>query len=235
MRTDGRDVHQLRPLRIVPDYIKNVPASVLIEQGDTKVVCTALYENRVPFFLKNSGKGWIKAEYSMLPGSTGNERVNRERMKVNNRHIEIQRFVGRALRTTFALKTIDGKSIYIDTDVLQADGGTRCASLNAGMLALVKILKYLVYETVIPDLPEIQWIASVSIGVKDQNILVDLTYEEDFAADADINIVSAENGHIVEVQAFGEEKTIPKDLFQKVIDLGVEKNLEIIRQLKQHI
>jgi ribonuclease PH len=234
MRNDGRDIHQLRHMRIVPDYIKNVPASVLIEQGDTRVVCTALYENRVPFFLKNSGKGWIKAEYAMLPGSTGNERVSRERMKVNNRHIEIQRFVGRALRTTFALETINGKSIYIDTDVLQADGGTRCASLNGGMLALVKMLKYLVYETIIPDLPEIQWIGSVSIGVKDKNILVDLTYKEDFAADADINIVSAENGNIVEVQAFGEEKTIPKDIFQKVIDLGVEKNLEIIRQLKQH-
>jgi len=235
MRIDRRENHQLRNLQIVPDYIKNVPASALIEMGDTRVLCTGLYEEKTPFFLKGSNKGWIKAEYSMLPGSTGKDRVNRERMKINNRHIEIQRFVGRALRTVIDLKKIAGKTVHIDADVIQADGGTRCASLNAGMVVLVKVLKYLVYETIIPDLPEIQWLASVSIGVKDNEILVDLNYKEDFEADADINIVSSENGNIVEVQAFGEEKTIPKEIFQKVIDMGVEKNLEIIRELKSNV
>ncbi|UCH93296.1 MAG: ribonuclease PH [Candidatus Aminicenantes bacterium] len=235
MRKDGRAYDQMREMRIIPDYIKNVPASVLIEQGDTRVLCTGIYEEKVPFFLKSSSKGWVKAEYSMLPGSTGNERVNRERQRVNNRHIEIQRFVGRALRTTFDLEKINGMTLHIDTDVLQADGSTRCASLNSGMVVLVKMLKYLVYETIIPDLPEIEWIASVSIGVKDKNILVDLTYEEDYQADADINIVSSGKGNIVEVQAFGEEKTISKEIFQDVINLGVKKNIDIIDQLKKHV
>jgi ribonuclease PH len=235
MRKDGREAKQLREIRVFPDYIKNVPASALIEQGDTRVVCTALYEDKVPFFLKNSPKGWIRAEYSMLPGSTGNERVYRERLRVNNRHIEIQRFISRALRTCFDLKVIEGKTISIDTDVLEADGSTRCASLNGGMVALVKMLKYMVYETIIPEFPEIEWIASVSLGVKEKDILVDLNYKEDSSADADINIISSEKGNIVEVQAFGEEKTIPKEIFLEVIDLGIEKNLEIIQQLKKYI
>jgi ribonuclease PH len=235
MRKDGREAKQLREIRVFPDYIKNVPASALIEQGDTRVVCTALYEDKVPFFLKNSPKGWIRAEYSMLPGSTGNERIQRERLRVNNRHIEIQRFIGRALRTCFDLKVIEGKTISIDTDVLEADGSTRCASLNGGMVALAKMLKYMVYETIIPDFPEIEWIASVSLGVKEKDILVDLNYKEDSSADADINIISSEKGSIVEVQAFGEEKTIPKEIFLEVIDLGIEKNLEIIQQLKKYI
>ena len=234
MRHDGRENHQLRTLKLIPGYIKNVPASALIEMGDTRVVCTGLYEEKVPFFLKGENKGWVTAEYSMLPGSTGNERVNRERTRINNRHIEIQRFLGRALRTTFDLRKINGKTIHIDTDVIQADGSTRCASINAGTVVLMKVLKHLVYETIIADLPEFQWIAAVSIGVKDREILVDLDYKEDFETDADINIVSSEKGNIVEVQAFGEEKTIPKDIFQKVIEIGVEKNLEIIKELQKY-
>ncbi len=235
MRKDGRENNQLREIRVIPGYTKNVPASALIEQGDTRVLCTSLYEDKVPFFLKNSPKGWIKAEYSMLPGSTGKERVVRERQRINNRHIEIERFVGRALRTAIDLKAINGMTLNMDADVLQADGSTRCASLNGSMVALVKMLKYLVYETIIPDLPEIQWIAAVSIGVKGKDLLVDLNYLEDFDADADINIISSEKGHIVEVQAFCEEKTIPRELFQAAVDLGVEKNLEIIQKLKKHV
>ncbi len=171
----------------------------------------------------------------MLPGATGNQRNQRERQRVNNRNIEIQRFVGRALRNTFNLKAIDGKTVFIDTDVLQADGGTRCAAINGGMLALVKILRHLVFENIIKEVPKMEWIAAVSIGVKGDDILVDLTYEEDSAADADINIVTSEKGNIVEIQAFAEENPISKELFQKVIDLGVEKNLEIIETLKKHI
>ncbi|MCP4149450.1 MAG: ribonuclease PH [bacterium] len=235
MRKDGREIEQLRDIKVIPDYIKNVPGSVLIEHGDTRVLCTATYDNRVPFFLKGGKKGWVAAEYSMLPGSTGNQRNQRERQRVNNRNIEIQRFVGRALRNTFNLKAIDGKTVFIDTDVLQADGGTRCAAINGGMLALVKILRHLVFENIIKEVPKMEWIAAVSIGVKGDDILVDLTYEEDSAADADINIVTSEKGNIVEIQAFAEENPISKELFQKVIDLGVEKNLEIIETLKKHI
>lgn len=235
MRKDGREKHQLREIRITPDYVDNVPGSVFIEQGNNKIVCSAIYENRVPFFLKESNKGWIAAEYSMLPGSTGNRRNNRERDRKNNRNIEIQRFVGRALRNTFDLKTIDGMTIFIDTDVIQADGSTRCASLNSGMVALVKTLRYLVYENLIADLPEIEVISAVSIGVKDNDILVDLTFEEDSIVDADINIVSSEKGNVIEIQAFAEENPIARDLFHQAIDIGIEKNFELIKLLKKHM
>jgi ribonuclease PH len=233
LRKDGRAYNHMREIIITPDYIKNVPGSVLIEQGDTRVVCTATYDSKVPFFLKNSDKGWIQAEYSMLPGSTGNQRVMRERQRVNNRHVEIQRMIGRALRTTFSLKTINGMTICIDADVIQADGGTRCASINSGMVALVKALKYLVFENLIPDLPDITFIAAVSIGVIDGEILVDLNYQEDFEAGADINIVSSEKGDLVEVQALAEENFIPRAIFQQVVETGVKKNLEIIEKLKK--
>ncbi|MCP4220904.1 MAG: ribonuclease PH [bacterium] len=234
MRKDGRDNESIREIKLVPGYVKNIPGSVLMEQGDTRVLCTATYENRVPFFLKGGDKGWVAAEYSMLPGSTGKQRSSRERQRVNNRNIEIQRFIGRALRNTFKLKKIHGKTFFIDTDVLQADGGTRCAAINGGMLALVKGLKHLVFENQLRDLPKIEWIAAVSVGVKGDNVLVDLTYEEDSAADADINIVSSENGNVVEIQAFAEEKPISKELFDKALQLGIQRNIEIIEILKKH-
>ncbi len=235
MRNDGRENDQLREISFTPDYLKNVPGSVFVKQGDTHVMCSAIYETRLPHFLRNSDKGWVSAEYSMLPASTGNQRVMRERNRINNRHVEIQRFIGRALRTTFDLKKISGINITIDTDVIQADGGTRCASINGAMLALLKCLRHLVYENVIKDLPKIHMIAAVSVGIVGGDILADLNYEEDFKADADINIVSSEKGHIVEVQAFAEETTIPQSIFQEVIDLGVMKNLEIIEKMKQLI
>lgn len=222
-------------MKIVPGYVKNIAGSALIEMGDTRVLCTATCEARVPYFLKGSGKGWVQAEYGMLPGSTGTQRSQRERQRVNHRNIEIQRFIGRALRNTFNLAKIDGWNIAIDTDVLQADGSTRCAAINGGMTALVKALRHLVFENCIKDLPPIEWIAAVSVGIKDNEILADLTYKEDSAADADINIVSSEKGNIVEVQAFAEENPIAKEVFNKAIDLAVEKNLEIIQQLKQHV
>ena len=235
MRHDGRENDQPREMKLTVDYIKNIPGSVLIEQGNTRVLCTATYEPKVPPFLKFSGKGWVTAEYAMLPGSTGSQRSQRERQKLNSRNIEIQRFISRALRTTFELKMIDGKTIYIDTDVLQADGSTRCTAINGGMLVLAKALRYLVYENLMRELPPIAWIAATSIGIKGNDILVDMTYEEDSSADVDINVVSSEKGDIVEVQAFCEGKPMAKDIFQRIIDLGIEKNLEIIRNLKKEI
>lgn len=234
-RTDGRTFDQLREIKITPGYVRNVPGSVLIEHGHTRVLCTATYEERVPFFRKNSGKGWVSAEYAMLPGSTGNDRVGRERDKVNKRNVEIQRLVSRALRTTFDLSAIDGINITIDADVLQADGGTRCASVNGGMAALYKSLRYLMFENIIRDLPPICFVGAVSLGVKDGDILVDLNYEEDSSADADINIISSEDGKIVEVQALGEENRIEPAVLHKVIDLGIEKNHEIIAAIKKSV
>lgn len=235
MRKSGRDKDQLREIIVTPGFVKNVPGSALIQQGDTRVVCAATFETKVPHFLKSGNKGWVQAEYSMMPGSTGNERIQRERQRINNRHIEIQRFIGRSFRTMFDLQRIQGVTITIDTDVLEADGGTRCASINGGVVALVKCLRKMVYESIIPDLPRMKMISAVSIGIKKNEILVDLDYKEDFEADADINIVSTEHEEIVEIQAFAEESTIPKSLFNQVIEIGVKKNLEIIDILKKHV
>jgi len=228
MRANNRCATELRPIVFVPGYVRNVPGSVLCEQGHTRVVATATVEDKAPPFLKKSGRGWITAEYAMLPGASGNQRIARERGKTNNRSGEIQRFIGRALRTALDLKDLGERTITLDTDVIQADGSTRCASLNAAFLALVLSLKYLVYEQVIADFPAFRFIAAVSIGVKDGEILADLDYEEDSRIDSDINIVSNEDGALVEVQSFCEGTPLPQELFQNAVSLGVEKNREII-------
>ncbi|MCJ7526140.1 MAG: ribonuclease PH [Candidatus Aminicenantes bacterium] len=228
MRENNRAAYELRPIAFVADYVRNVPGSVLCEQGNTRVVATATVEDRTPFFLRKSGQGWVTAEYAMLPGSSGNQRILRERGKINNRSGEIQRFIARALRTVLNLKEIGERTITLDADVIQADGSTRCASLNAGFLALILSLKYLVYEQMIADFPGFQFIAAVSIGVRDKEILVDLDYEEDSRIDNDINIVSNADGALIEVQSFCEGSPLSPDLFQKALALGIEKNLEII-------
>jgi ribonuclease PH len=235
MRANNRSSEELRPIVFVPGYIRNVPGSVLCEQGHTRVVATATIEEKVPPFLKKSGQGWITAEYAMLPGSSGNQRIARERSKINNRSGEIQRFIGRALRTVPDLKKLGERTISLDADVIQADGSTRCASLNAAFLALVLSLKYLVYEQMIADFPPFRFIAAVSIGVKNRELLVDLDYEEDSRIDSDINIVSTAGGELVEVQSFCEGEPLPQELFQKAIALGIEKNREIIALLKKTI
>lgn len=235
MRHDQRAGSDIRDIKISIDYIENVPASVFIEQGRTRIISTATIENRVPYFLKDSGKGWLNVEYGMLPGSVGHPRLKRERFHTHNRHIEIQRFLARALRTTFDLKAIEGKTIFIDTDVIQADGSTRCAALNAGMMLTIKILRHLVYENLIPELPETEFIAAVSVGILNNDILVDLDYKEDATVEADINVVSSEKKNIIEVQSFAENKPVSHRLFKKAVDIAVEKNLEIISLLKSHL
>ena len=235
MRPDNRKDTDIRDINIVPDYIQNIPGSVLLEQGNTRVISTATFENKTPHFLKDSNKGWINAEYAMLPGSVGMQRLKRERYRSHYRHIEIQRFIGRALRNIFDMKAITGKTFFVDTDVIQADGSTRCVALNAAMLVVVKLLKHLVFENLMAEMPELEIIAAVSVGIKDDKILADLNYKEDSTADADINIVSSEKKNIIEIQAFAEEKPISSRLTRKAIDLGIEKNLEIIQILKNHL
>lgn len=233
MRANDRPAAGLRPIVFMPGYVRNVPGSVLCEQGHTRVIATATIEDRVPPFLKKSGRGWVTAEYAMLPGSSGNQRIARERGKINNRCGEIQRFIGRALRTAVDMKALGERTITLDADVVQADGGTRCASLNASLLALIFALKHLVYEQVIADFPGFRFVAAVSIGVKGAEILADLDYEEDSSIDSDINIVSDGAGALIEVQSFCEGAPLPRELFQKAVDLGCEKNLEIIALQKQ--
>jgi ribonuclease PH len=233
MRANDRAGQQLRPITFIPGYINNVPGSVLCEQGNTRVVATATIEEKTPHFQKKSGQGWITAEYSMLPGSSGNQRIARERGKINNRSSEIQRFISRGLRSVVDLKEIGARTIMLDADVIQADGGTRCASFNAAFLALILAFKYMVYEQMIADFPAFQFIAAVSIGVRDQEILADLDYSEDSGVDSDINIVSLADGSLIEVQSFCERRPLALDLFQQSLALGIEKNREIIALQKQ--
>lgn len=232
MRSNSRKNGELRDIQITPDYISNQPATILYEQGGTRVICSATFTEKVPFFAKEKKKGWISAEYSMLPYSTGKQRFFRERGRTDSRNIEIQRFVGRALRSTFDLNKTDGFNITVDADVIEADGGTRCASVNGGMITLYKLLKHLVYENKLFELPDIRLVAAVSIGISGGEIISDLDFEEDSKIDADINIVSSEAGEIVEVQGVAEEGTVPYDLFRKAIEKGVEKNFEIIKKIR---
>jgi len=233
MRAHDRAVQELRPMVFIPGYVRNVPGSVLCEQGHTRVVATATIEDKVPPFLKKSGRGWVTAEYAMLPGSSGNQRIARERAKINNRSGEIQRFIGRALRTVLDPKILGERTVTLDADVIQADGSTRCASLNASFLALVLSLKYLVYEQLIADFPPLRFIAAVSVGAKNDELLADLDYDEDSQIDSDINVVSTADGALVEVQSFCEGAPLSQELFQKAVALGIEKNREIIALLKK--
>lgn len=234
MKRIDRENLELRKIKVIPDYITNCPGSILYEQGNTKIIATATFDSKIPNFLINQQKGWITAEYSMIPGAVGRDRFQRERNRVNSRSIEIQRFIGRALRNTISLRQIEKLTIFIDTDVLQADGSTRCAAINSSMLALVKLLKYLVFEAIIPEIPEIEFVAAVSLGIKNDDIFVDLNYEEDSQIEADINIVSSENGSIFEISGFAEESSISKNNLIKVIDIGLNKNKQIIEILKTY-
>jgi ribonuclease PH len=233
MRAHDRDARQLRPIAFIPGYILNVPGSVLCEQGHTRVVATATIDERTPHFQKKSGLGWITAEYAMLPGSSGNQRIARERDKINNRSSEIQRFISRALRAAVDLKEIGGRTITVDCDVIQADGGTRCASFNAGFLSLILAFKHMVFEQLIADFPRFIFLAAVSVGVKDGQVLADLDYDEDSLADSDINIVSMEDGSLIEVQSFCERRPLALEHFQQAVALGIEKNREIIALQKE--
>src|ERR1041385_2826728 len=187
MRTDGRKLAQLRPIKITPSYIKTADGSVLIEMGDTKVICTAKLEDRVPPFLRNSGKGWITAEYGMLPGSSS-IRIGREssRGKVGGRTHEIQRLIGRSLRAIADLTPLGERTIWIDCDVIQADGGTRTASITGAFVALGLALEKLVEAGTLSTVPLKDYVAATSVGIIDGKICLDLCYEEDSKADVDM-------------------------------------------------
>lgn len=233
MRHDNRGLLELRPLRITPHYLRNLPGSALVEQGHTRVICAASIESRVPPFLKNSGRGWVTAEYAMLPGASGQQRVARERLKVNSRSSEIQRFIGRGLRAALDMAAIGERTITLDADVLQADGGTRCAALNGCLVALALALKHLVFEQLIADFPAFQPVAAVSLGVLGDTLLVDLDYKEDSTCDMDANVVSNAAGAVVELQATSERRPVPPALLHQLIDQALETNRAIITLQKK--
>ncbi len=234
IRADGRKPDQSRKVTITREYLKYPDGSVLIECGDTKVICTAIVENSVPNHKKGSGTGWITAEYSMIPGSTA-ERVQRETHpgKTKGRSQEIQRLVGRALRAVVDLEALGEISILIDADVIQADGGTRTTAITGSFIALYDAVRKLMAEKKIGKDPIREFIAATSVGVVRGGKLLDLNYEEDSQADVDMNIVMTESGKIVEVQGTAEGEPFDKETLDGLLDLGAKGIKDLIIMQKR--
>lgn len=229
MRKDGRQENQMRQVNMTTNYLKHLQGSVLIEVGDTKVICAATIEDKVPFFLKGTNQGWITAEYSMLPCST-RERTDREssRGKVGGRTHEIQRLIGRSLRAAVDLNNFGERTIRIDCDVLQADGGTRTASITGAFVAMVEAFKELQKQNKIQKLPITDFICAISAGIVQGIPLLDLNYEEDSSAQVDINLVMTGRGKIVEIQGTAEGKPFSFDELTTLINLAKKGIDELI-------
>lgn len=235
MRIDGRKFDELREIKITREYITNSYGSVLIEYGNTKVICTANFEKRLPYFLRNSGGGWIRAEYSMLPGST-TSRKTRSSSKgfVDGRSQEIQRFIGRSLRSAVNLKSMGERLMLIDCDVLQADGGTRTAAVTGSFIAMVDAFNKLYEKRIIKTIPINNFIAGVSVGMVNDNPILDLCYKEDHNALVDMNIVMTDDNRFIEVQGTGEKKTFSRKELNNILDLA-EKGIKEIIELEKKI
>jgi ribonuclease PH len=223
MRINGRKADEIRPVRIIRNYVKHAEGSVLIQLGETKVICTASLEEKVPPFLRNSGRGWITAEYAMLPRST-KTRIIRESTqgRVGGRTHEIQRLIGRSLRAVMDLSVIGERTFWIDCDVIQADGGTRTAAITGAYVALYDAVEYLRKEVSVPRDPLVDSLAAISVGVVDGRVCLDLNYEEDSKAEVDCNFVMTGQGRFIEIQGTAEGKPFPKEDFDKMMDLAVQ-------------
>nr|WP_294708482.1 ribonuclease PH [uncultured Fusobacterium sp.] len=228
-REDGRAENQLRKIKITRDFNLYAEGSVLIEFGNTKVICTASVSEKVPPFLKGQGKGWITAEYSMIPRATG-ERNQREsaKGKLSGRTMEIQRLIGRALRAAIDLDKLGERTVTIDCDVIQADGGTRTTSISGGYIALALAMKKLVNEGILAENPIISNVAAISVGIVGGTPMLDLKYSEDSAAEVDMNVVMNGEGRFVEVQGTGEEATYTRAELNQLLDLAEAGINEII-------
>ncbi|MEW6212738.1 MAG: ribonuclease PH [Acidobacteriota bacterium] len=227
-RSGGRAYDEMRPVRITPNFNKYAEGSVLIEMGDTRVVCTASVDERVPMFLKGQGKGWVTAEYAMLPRAT-ETRTAREtgRNQVSGRTAEIQRLIGRSLRAVIEFNRLGERTIYLDCDVIQADGGTRTASITGAFVALVLALRKLYNDgKIAAPLPVTDYVAAVSVGIIGNEALLDLEYAEDSRAAVDMNIVRTGAGRFIEIQGTAESRPFDQDQMNKMISLattGIER------------
>ena len=235
-RIDGRKNEQIRPVKIIRNYLKHAEGSVLIEMGDTRVICTASVDDKVPPFIKGTGKGWITSEYGMLPRST-EVRKPREsaRGKVDGRTMEIQRLIGRALRSIVNLEKLGEITIYIDCDVIQADGGTRTASITGSYVALVDALYKLVQQEKLEEMPLNGYIAAVSVGIKDGEAILDLNYSEDSTCQVDMNMVMTDRGEFIEIQGTGEESPFNKVQLREMMELAEKGIYELIEIQKQSL
>ncbi|OGV96928.1 MAG: ribonuclease PH [Nitrospinae bacterium RIFCSPLOWO2_02_FULL_39_110] len=230
MRADGRKTNEIRKVKIVRNFIKHAEGSSLIEVGDTRVICTATVEETVPTFLKGKGRGWVTAEYSMIPRSA-RSRITREssRGKIGGRTHEIQRLIGRALRTVVDLKSLGERTVWIDCDVIQADGGTRTASITGACVALYDAFRFMKREKMIEDIPLKDFVAATSVGIVNEKIMLDLNYEEDSKADVDMNIVMTGSGKFIEIQGTAERHPFSKEDTDSLIKLAVKGIKELIK------
>lgn len=233
-RLDGRRPDQLRPVQIMRNFTKYAEGSVLIAIGDTKVICTASVEDKIPGWLRGQEQGWITAEYAMLPRST-HTRSQREAMrgKVGGRTMEIQRLIGRALRSVVDLKKLGEQMIVLDCDVIQADGGTRTASITGAFIALMDAINWMIGNNKLATSPINNFLAATSVGIVDSTPILDLCYEEDSKAQVDMNVIMTGDGKIIELQGTGEEAPFTRDQLNQLYTLGEKGVLELISYQKE--
>ncbi len=234
MRSDGRSPKKLRGIKITKNFLKTAEGSALIELGNTKVICTASIEDKVPQFLKDQNKGWITAEYSMLPRATST-RTLREAVtgRIGGRTHEIQRLIGRVMRTVTDLKALGEKTIWLDCDVIQADGGTRTASITGAFVALMEAVRYAQENKIITKQPIKEYVAAVSVGIVDGKPLLDLCYAEDAQAEVDMNVVMTASGKFIEIQGTAETNPFDRKLLQQLLILAQSGIKKIIAQQKK--
>jgi len=234
MRLDGRKEAALRPLKVTRNFLKNVEGAVFIEMGETKVICTATLEDRVPPFLKGKKKGWVTAEYAMLPRAS-RERISREssRGKVGGRTHEIQRLIGRSLRSVVDLSALGERTLWMDCDVIQADGGTRTASITGAFIAMVDALRQGEKKGAIARFPVRDYLAAISVGKVDGQLLLDLDYPEDVSAEVDMNVVMTGAGKYVEVQGTAEGAPFDQKELSGLLGLAAQGIRELIDRQKQ--
>jgi ribonuclease PH len=239
MRSDNRPANQLRDTTITPDYLMHAEGSVLINAGNTRVICTASVEDRVPGFLRNTGKGWVTAEYGMLPRATST-RMQREASagKVGGRTQEIQRLIGRSLRSVANLAALGERTVWIDCDVIQADGGTRTAAITGAFVALALALEKMRERDMIRTIPLSDYVAATSVGIVDGEPLLDLAYDDDSRADVDMNIVRTGDGRFIEVQGTAEAMPFGRDALNTLLDLadlGIRQLVDKQRAIVGHL
>lgn len=233
-RIDGRKKDEIRKIKITRNYISHSDGSVFIEMGKTRIVCTATVEDKVPRFLIGKGSGWITAEYDMIPGSAPQRIIRAQTAgRINGRTHEIQRLIGRSLRSVVDLSKISEKTIWIDCDVIEADGGTRTASITGSFIALYDCMQSLIARKVIGAMPIENFLAAISVGIVDGEILVDLCFEEDSKAQVDMNVVMNSKGELIEVQSTAETAPFSRENFDKMMEKATAGIKEIIETQKK--
>ena len=233
MRIDGRKADEIRPVKITSNYLMHPEGSVLIEMGNTKVICNATVEEKVPNWLKGQEKGWVTAEYSMLPRATEKEICGKIFLKIGGRTHEIQRLIGRSLRSVIDLKAFGERTIWLDCDVIQADGGTRTASITGAYVAMVLAFQKLKEEGKITKIPVTDWLAAISVGKLGETIVLDLPYSEDVEAEVDMNIVMTGKGQFVEIQGTAEEQPFSREELERMLAYGEKGIKELIAKQKE--